>query len=104
MPLEPSSRIAATSRSSAFLDVFVIGLDGMLYNTFLTTATGAWTALRRIGGTSPKLAHVVTACCKGTGDVEVLAVARDGSVWATHWDSALLDYVPMERLTLLDLV
>ncbi|MGW1396590.1 hypothetical protein ACWD6Q_33585 [Streptomyces nigra] len=83
--------------------MFVIGLDGSLYNTFLTTATSVWTALRRIGGTPPKLAHVVTACCKGTGDVEVLAVARDGLVWATHWDSALLDYVPMERLTLLDL-
>jgi hypothetical protein len=103
VPLEPSSRISATSRSATFLDVFVIGLDGMLYNTFLTTTTGVWTALRRIGGTPPKLAHVVTACCRGTGDVEVLAVARDGSVWATHWDSALLDYVPMERLTLLDL-
>ncbi|MFC8095442.1 glycoside hydrolase domain-containing protein [Streptomyces sp. NPDC057301] len=103
VPLEPSSRIAATSRSSAFCDVFVIGLDGMLYNTFLTTVTGVWTALRRIGGTPPKLAHVVTACCQGTGDVEVLAVARDGSVWATHWDSTLLDYLPMERLTLLDL-
>ncbi|WP_328946743.1 DUF1906 domain-containing protein [Streptomyces sp. NBC_00250] len=103
VPLEPSSRIAATSRSSEFLDVFVIGRDGMLYNTFLTTATGVWTALRRIGGTPRKLAHVVTACCQGAGDVEVLAVARDGSVWATHWDSALLDYVPMERLTLLDL-
>jgi hypothetical protein len=103
VPLEPSSRIAATSRSSAFLDVFVIGLDGMLYNTSLTTATGVWTALRQIGGTPPKLAHVVTACCQGTGDVEVLAVGRDGSVWATHWDSALPDYVPMERLSPLDL-
>ncbi|MEU1054259.1 glycoside hydrolase domain-containing protein [Streptomyces sp. NPDC005876] len=102
VPLEPSSRISATSRSATLLDVFVIGLDGMLYNTFLTTTRGVWTALRRIGGTPPKLAHVVTACCRGTGDVEVLAVARDGSVWATHWDSALLNYVPMERLTLLD--
>ncbi|MFJ9729559.1 glycoside hydrolase domain-containing protein [Streptomyces sp. NPDC101209] len=104
VPLEPSSRIAATSRSSAFLDVFAIGLDGMLYNTFLTTATGVWTGLRRVGGTPPKLAHIVTACCQDTGDVEVLTVARDGSVWATHWDSTLLDYVPMERLPLLDLV
>ncbi|MFE2583768.1 hypothetical protein [Streptomyces sp. NPDC059378] len=103
MLLEPSSRIAATSRSSAFLDVVVIGLDGRLYNTFLTTATGIWTALRQIGGTPPKLAHVSTACCRGTGDVEVLAVARDGSVWATHRDSTLPDCLPMQRLTLLDL-
>ncbi|MFF4888129.1 hypothetical protein ACWD6Q_33625 [Streptomyces nigra] len=31
VPLQPSSRIAAASRSSEFLDVFVIGLDGMLH-------------------------------------------------------------------------
>lgn len=101
--LEPMARVAATSRNAAFVDVFVVDLDGHLRNTFLTTATGAWSALRPVGGQATRLSGVAGACCAGADDVEVLVTARDGSVWATHWDATLPDYVPLERLGLLDL-
>jgi Domain of unknown function (DUF1906) len=103
VPLEPMAHIAATSRNPSFVDLFVVSLDGHLHNTFLTTASGVWSALRPVAGQSPKLADVSGACCAGPDDVEVLTTARDGSVWATHWDATLADYRPLERLNLLDL-
>ncbi|MEZ4672613.1 MAG: hypothetical protein R2932_00005, partial [Caldilineaceae bacterium] len=101
--LEPMSRIATSSRRPEFVDVFVVDQNGRLHNTFLDTATGTWAGLRPVGGTNVKVADVVASVCRGSDDVEVLVTARDGSVWATHWDQSLPDYQPLERIALLDL-
>jgi hypothetical protein len=106
--VEPLARVAATSRTPDYIDAFVVGADGQLYNTFWDGPTSAWHDLRQIGGTatvlgkSVRLAAVDSACHKTAGDVDVLVTARNGSVLASHWHGGLSDYVPLEHLPVLD--
>lgn len=101
--VDPLSRIAATSRSAEFVDVFVADEQGHLHNTFLTTSTGAWSALRPVGGGTVRVADVVAASHAGPDDVGAVVNGHDGAVWATRWAAGLPDFLPLERLTPLDL-
>jgi hypothetical protein len=101
--VDPLSRIAAVSRSSDFVDVFVADTSGQLHDTFLSTGTGIWTPLRPVGGGAARVADVVAATHVGQDDVGVVVTGRDGSVWATRWNVGLSDFLPLERLTPLDL-
>lgn len=89
---------------------FVVGDDGALYGTSFDQATGAWTALAVTGGPpivagqALRLGSVDGVCFQGVNDVEVVATARDGGVWATHWDTGLAAYTVLDRVTPLDLV
>jgi hypothetical protein len=108
--LEPLAAIAVGSRNAAVIDAFVVGDNGGLYTTSFDQVAGAWTALAAAGGQPPvgnlplRLASVDGVVSQGANDVEVVASARDGSVWATHWDNGLAAYTVLDRVTPLDLV
>jgi hypothetical protein len=107
--LEPLGAIAGHSRAPAVVDVFAVSDGGALLLTTLDQATGQWSALSPVGGQPVvgrqplRLASVATACSQGATDVEVVTTARDGNVYATHWDTALPNYTTLERVIPLDL-
>jgi hypothetical protein len=102
--LEPLAGIAACNRDADHVDAFVVGENGALFTTALTRATGAWSALRQIGGApASRLASVDAACHHGPNDVQVVVTGRDGNVYATRWNAGTADYGPLERVGPLDL-
>jgi hypothetical protein len=100
--LEPLATIAACSRDLNSVDVFVIGVDGLLYRASLNVGTGVWSpllpALPPGGPAPPRLASVDGACCQGPNDIEVVVTDWEGKTYATHWDTASGVHTRLERV------
>lgn len=93
---------AAVSWDGKRVDLFVVGLDGALWQSVTTTSpTGeptSWTPWRRLGGvltTSPAAAS--------TGDslLSITARGTDNALWQMTWDGALWrDWARLEGLSI----
>ncbi|HYV37461.1 MAG TPA: hypothetical protein VE988_17280, partial [Gemmataceae bacterium] len=103
--LEPMAPIAACSRSPDFIDVFAVGDNGGLHNTFWQRTPPGWSALRSVAGapgTPTRLIGVDGCVSKTTNDVEVVATGGDSLVYGSRWNSSLPDYAALERLASID--
>lgn len=87
MQLGPN--VSVTSRSAGNLDLFTVGSDGAVYNTWWyagsdwAAASQSW---RRLGGTFPAGAPV-TAIAKSPDSMDLFIVGNDGRVYTSWWST-----------------
>ncbi len=85
--MQAGRNIAATSRSAGNLDVFIVGVDGVVYTTWWyagnewAAITGGWAP---IGGFFPAGASVA-AIAKSPDSIDVFISGNDGVVYTSWW-------------------
>jgi hypothetical protein len=86
----PVCDLAAVSRKSSCLDVFVAGVDGRVYTSSFDASAfglGLWTGWTSIGGQGFGTVTLfgMAACSRNHQTLTVLGCGKGGKVWATEW-------------------
>ena len=99
----PVSKVAAVSRSSQYIDVFVVGYaDGFLYTVHWDGTTSTWSDFVRVGRNAIQVGSVDGAFSRDPNSIDVFVTGRDGNVYVASWNSTTSTFTDLIRITQLD--
>ena len=80
--------VAAVTRGSQLLDIFVVASDGGIYTAAwdATQANGAWRGWWRIGSLTTTRGSRIAAVSRKANALDVFVVGPEGFIWTAAWD------------------
>src|ERR1700733_5661871 len=87
MEVPPCSTVAAVSRSTDKLDVFVTGIDGRVYTAAWEPSDGGngWRGWQPVWHVKAPPGSPVGAVSRSTNKMDVFVTGADGKVWTAAW-------------------
>jgi hypothetical protein len=89
----PGGGIAAVSRNPSQLDVFYVGKDGGIWNSYWYAGAPSWTTMEIYGPASQwqygsafaGAGAVITAAARTSEALDVFVIGSDGGMWKSSW-------------------
>jgi len=78
--------ISAISRTTDYLDIFTVGLDGHIYTAYWNPHSGGWQGFNRVGDLKVPRKATVTAIPHAYGAMYIFAVDENGRVCGNQWN------------------